>query len=98
MTRRRLVLLLQAGKPPRQEKPILMTKTTKMVVAGDGNVRKVSPAPLTETTPIRMKTKVKTKVELAEGKSAETRKEKSFPVPEKVAVKTPILMTRTVTR
>ena len=69
-----------------------------MVVVGDGNVRKASPAPPVKTTPIRMKTKVKTKVPVVEEKSAETRKEKSFPVPEKVAVKTPILMTRTVTR
>ena len=94
MTLRKSVLLLQAGKPPRQAK-LILTTTTRMVVEGR-NVRKGSPVrPEKMATPILMTMKQV----VAERKSAGTRKEKSFPVPPPAPEKkaTPILTTRTVT-
>jgi hypothetical protein len=72
-----------------------MTTTTRMVV-GERNVRKVSPVrPEKTATPILTAMK---QVAAVERKSAETRKEKSFPVPppEKEKKATPIPTTRTV--
>jgi hypothetical protein len=73
-----------------------MTTTTKMVVE-ERNVRKASPVmPEKTATP----TLTTTKQVVAERKSAETRKVKSFPVPppapEKEKMATPILTTRMV--